>query len=821
MYQPVDTETLTTLGARILAEYPFFYLADVARDSLSTFLEAAKARGLAVSTRERFDEIRINGYTFPSSGPLPNLAPGLTLADYAGPTGLYLVQMVGPNRGEWERAVRAIGTPILYYADNSYVVRAEPKRLTDLQALPFLQHVSVYQPAYKLRADVLAADGSVPTVVQLDGGQDLSGITAILNTLAGGAVDYEPSGPIRNASLALTADDAITLAFLPEVIWIERIWPGEPSDERQALVVAGQHNGFQPLNPTTYTNWLLSKGFCTPGSSPPGCWSYDTRVAVYDSSFDIHVCSTDGSACPGGTTHPDMGSRESRFFCATTEPVVCPEYWFSSNCCYDGSQYVNTDGCAHGTAVASVIAGDTSTGRGSAGMDPQGFFLGTGVAPSAQLISFRIWADDCFSFLYPYSNDFYPPSAFERYSQRLLLTLGVGSVRFANHSWNLGGEAPENYNSYSQRFDQLVRDADGGFDQFDRPETIVVSAGNRATTAKQVRAPANAKNVLTVGGVSSWRPSDAGMAWNDQTCGTAIDIVDVAHYSLRGVAPDSGRYKPDIVAPATRVGGAYTMNRTVGSAISSCMKTSPQVNNDYYVRTAGTSFAAPVATGAAVLAERWYQAKTALTTVSPAMIKAMLVAHAEDLYYMSGQTKVWGIDLMEGTTLSYRPQKPQGFGRVNLDKLFQSSVGVRFFDEDHAATPVRRFTAGSGSWSIGLQVANSSKDVIMVMAFTDAPAAVGASPLRVNDLDLVIRNGSYNYSGNYFDSSGYSVRIPLGLLFRDPNNNVEMVRIRPGEIAGGSFTLEVQPTAISAKAVPGLDGTAASQDFAVYVYNAQ
>jgi hypothetical protein len=203
------------------------------------------------------------------------------------------------------------------------------------------------------------------------------------------------------------------------------------------------------------------------------------------------------------------------------------------------------------------------------------------------------------------------------------------------------------------------------------------------------------------------------------------------------------------------------------------------------------------------------------------MIKAMLVGHAEDLYFLSGQTKIWGTDLMEGTSLSYRPQKPQGWGRVNLDKLFQSSVGVRFFDEDHGATPVRRFTAGGGSWSAALQVADASKDVIVVLAFSDAPAAVGASPLKVNDLDLVIRNGGYNYSGNHFDSSGYSVRIPLGLLFRDPANNVEMVRIRPGEIAGGSFTLEIQPTAISAKAVPGLDGSTANQDFAVYVYNVQ
>jgi hypothetical protein len=425
----------------------------------------------------------------------------------------------------------------------------------------------------------------------------------------------------------------------------------------------------------------------------------------------------------------------------------------------------------------------------------------------------------------------------ERYSQRVLTTLGVGSVRFANHSWNLAPRKDENnnwdyrvdYNAYSQKFDQLVRDADGGFDQFDRPNTIVLSAGNWHAWAgepKTVVAPANAKNVIAVGALSSWRPSDYPYplmpVWNSATCGTANEIVDVAKYSLRGVAPDSGRFKPDLAAPATRIGAAFTMARTKAML---CFDTSSDSNLSYYVRTMGTSFAAPVVTGAAVLAERWYQAKTSLTTVSPAMIKAMLVAHGEDLYYMNGQTKVWGTDLMEGTTLSYRPQKPQGWGRVNLDKLFQASVGVRFFDEDHGATPVRRFTAGSGSWSPNpsLRVADASKDLIVVLAFTDAPAAVGASPLKVNDLDLVVRIGIYNYSGNYFDpSSGYSVRIPLGLVVRDPANNVEVVRIMPSQLppTGSSFTLEVQPTAISAKAVPGLDGSAANQDFAVYVYNA-
>ena len=51
-------------------------------------------------------------------------------------------------------------------------------------------------------------------------------------------------------------------------------------------------------------------------------------------------------------------------------------------------------------------------------------------------------------------------------------------------------------------------------------------------------------------------------------------------------------------------------------------------------------------------------------------------------------------------------------------------------------------------------------------------------------------------------------------------NTVEMVRIPAGQPAGGSFTVEVRPTAINAKAVPELNG-GSNQDFALYVYVAQ
>ena len=73
-----------------------------------------------------------------------------------------------------------------------------------------------------------------------------------------------------------------------------------------------------------------------------------------------------------------------------------------------------------------------------------------------------------------------------------------------------------------------------------------------------------------------------------------------------------------------------------------------------------------------------------------------------------------------------------------------------------------------------------------------------------------------------------SLRRARGTTFRatgawlpDMDNNVELIRIRPGDLVGSSFTIEVVPSIINGQAVPTLDGGSPNQDFALYVYNGQ
>jgi hypothetical protein len=595
------------------------------------------------------------------------------------------------------------------------------------------------------------------------------------------------TGGVDHPSVALDwlADHgAVVLAHQPEVVWIEPSLIGTFSDERQANVVAGKHNGSQPTNPGTYHTWLASKGFCTSTSSPPGCYSYSTRVGVFDSGIDENLCSVDGGTCMAvGDTHIrhiDLGDREKYFFCGTGD-------------CLDNGTWYYRDVIPHGTMTASVIAGDPLVGTGL--RDSGNFYLGTGIAPLAEIVTVRLGRVQWFKE--------YTPADF----QALVNKVRQKTARFINNSWNYDAglsDAPLGYTTISQIFDQLVRDSSGGFNQFDHPMTIVFSAGNHDgdppgdenenlwNPYHYVEAPGNAKNVISVGSSESYRTTGFD-------CSSATNIKNIAGYSLRGVRYDPNRFKPDLVAPSTKI-----------AAAESQYDKDPLPWDDGYVAFCGTSAAAPVVTGAAVLAETWYKYKNGSVLPSPAMVKAMLAARAEDLY--------GGYDPYAQATLPHFPSLAQWWGRANLNRLFQSAVDVRFFDEDHTTQGARRFTSGEGSWTVNLTVDNPSYPVIVALAFTDRFAAAGAYLLKVNNLDVYVIDGSYSYQGNDFKADGYTYRATSHWL-PDQDNTVELIRVPAGEIVNGDFTVEVVP-AVSAKAVPGLDGTGANQDFALYVYNA-
>lgn len=879
-YVDPHPDVLEDLEFVVIADYPSFIAGEVEEERLDAFRQNAKDHHMVFEERPNFDQIRVNGYTFSSFGNPETLPSDLSIDTYDGDNSLFLVQFKAPMTPQWHSALTGVADPVSYFPENTYLVRANSTAALELARIDGVQHVSLFQPAYKIRPRLLDREGSMDVTMALDTEQNLTEFTDFVDNLTSARPSVHVDPDLASTRSTVTQAHLRAIARRAEVLWIEPSLSPVLSGEREATVTTGQHDGSSPLNagdrpvrfnPNGHHGWLRDKGFCTPTEWDPWpeCMVYWTKVGVIDSGLDRTVCLKDfydeqTGECTqwhsGNKRHPDlnhssnhpdacpsagvgMAGVENNSHC--TDPVIREKIFCSgdigSNHCrpnswnnYDFTDNFGFDG--HGTAVASIIVGDPlSSGPldpdPASTIDPDGYYPGTGIAPSAQLIIGRFLdlSSD------PSTNNKMTHLQFRHLVSRMN---GNGNgARIFNNSWNVaemidhnvpggyGAESATEYTLFSQMADSLVRDANIEGDLSET--TLVFSSGNWTQDpvgqSHWATSPGNAKNVISVGAARGW--AENGTSAHPTECtydqqdphlirDIAGGITSVVWSSRRGFLTESGstddlpRYKPDVVAPGTLVAAARSQYST---------------NTNVYRCFGGTSAAAPVVTGAAVLAEAWYFHKIGNALPSPAMIKAMLVAHADSL--MNG-TDHWP----PASTLGHSPSMAQGWGRVNLDTLFQEDVSVAVFDQDHEEPSLgRRFTSSGQYWATELQVDDPAKDIIAVLVYTDVPSDPGAAELKVNDLDLTLNGPSSNpraartYYGNQFAvNSWYSKNFMIPTFFhpRDEHNNVEVIRVPAGSLAG-SFGVRVRASAVQKNSVPGLDGDGPNQDFALYVYNAE
>jgi hypothetical protein len=125
---------------------------------------------------------------------------------------------------------------------------------------------------------------------------------------------------------------------------------------------------------------------------------------------------------------------------------------------------------------------------------------------------------------------------------------------------------------------------------------------------------------------------------------------------------------------------------------------------------------------------------------------------------------------------------------VLADAPQTNGTAVKVLEEDHGATPVRRFTAGGQQYNFTYTVSDTSKPIRIAMVFTDAPGAVGSGSFpAVNYLSMGITapgGGSLKWCDtNAIDADGYTIPSS-NCFFPDLDNNVHYVTIRPGSFSG-------------------------------------
>ena len=415
----------------------------------------------------------------------------------------------------------------------------------------------------------------------------------------------------------------------------------------------------------------------------------------------------------------------------------------------------------HGTHVAGAVAG-----TGATGTLLNGFLRGQGVAPSANLVQQRYGA-----FLGSGPGQMIPDGMLKIYRESAL-----SGALLTNNSWGPTG-SPQGYDIPTQQIDFISRDADPATPG-DQPVLAVWSIMNgngdnnsSACGPSSLGSPDEAKNLFAVGSTSMQNTSGTQLA----------NIFRISTNSAHGNACD-GRRVPHIVAPGCQTDSTSSSSNTAHGFLC------------------GTSMASPVASGAiAVWAEK-YIAQTG-TNPSPALVKAVFTAAAQDLV---------GNQNADGGIMGHRPDRFQGYGRLDLDLVMNHGVEVFTVDQEEV------FTATGQDWSIGLNAVDPSQPIRIMLAWTDAPGhgMGGTTPAWVNNLDLVVEASGNTYLGNIIGADGWSATGGSP----DDRNNLEGVFLSPAQ-HGGAVNVTVNASNISADALNPWDPADPSQDFALACYN--
>lgn len=422
----------------------------------------------------------------------------------------------------------------------------------------------------------------------------------------------------------------------------------------------------------------------------------------------------------------------------------------------------------HGTHVAGAVGGTGVSGVVDAG----GFLRGQGVAPAVSLVEQRFG---------PFLSGLGPGGMAADGMLDIFRDSATSGTQLTNNSWG-SSSTPQGYNIPTMQVDMIARDADPETpgQQPVLPVWAVMNGDGDAfgdCWPSSLGAPDEAKNLFAVG--STWLQNPDGSQ--------RADIFSISSNSAHGPACD-GRLVPHIVAPGCRTDSTIAINDAAYSS-SFC----------------GTSMASPVVSGAVSLFMQKHAAELGALP-SPALVKAVFTAGAMDL--------VGNVDA-DGNLLAHRPDRKQGWGRIDLDAVINPGTRLETVDQ----TKVFRATGDSWTWVFTPE--DPSAPMRIMLAWTDAPGpgTGGTNPAWVNDLDLVVTTGGDNgYYGNNINA-GTGLSEMGGSP--DGRNNLEGVMLSPAQHSGQPVDIEVLAANLGADALdpwtPEFGVT--RQDFALACFN--
>ncbi|MBS0660447.1 MAG: S8 family serine peptidase [Verrucomicrobia bacterium] len=735
---------------------------------------------------------------------------------------LHLVQFSGPIKQEWVDALKADGLRIVtYIPSNAYLVWGNSEALQKMQSRvstnavrSAIQWEGSFQNEWKLAPSVLADEKmgrEIAAMLEIQLVEDKAANDATFEALraAGAYMLREPwSSPgYVNFVIQINPKALDVVSSRPDVVSVHRWITPRKMDEAQAMILAGNISG-NGVATGNYLTQLATWGF--------------TQAQFDASNFVVDVTDDgvdNGTATPNHFVLYRNGDKSStsRFVYRTTAGTSGTDAGQGRS----GHGQLNASiigGFVPNTSV--TVNGVTTTTTSFPHADAQGFRYGLGIAPFVKMGNSTIFDPN-------YTNPVYGTLMTNAYN---------AGARISSNSW--GAPVSGAYNSDSQAYDRLVRDAQTGTTG-NQQMVIVFAAGNDGSGASTVGSPGTGKNVITVGAAENVR-SHATAAGGLDAAGTDACAItdsganshnDVVPFSSRGPCTDS-RVKPDIMAGGTHVSGMTFVTSTSsgnGTAASTyradgvCGLTGntaatgqladffPTQNSGaapynqaqkWWSTSSGTSHSTPAIAGGAALVYQQFinnpsylganRTPAGALAPSPALVKAHMMNTARYMTGLSANDKL--------------PSNNQGMGHGNLGMAFD---GVQRIIRDQATAD--RFTASGQTRTFSGTISNTTKPFRVTLAWTDV-AGPTTGNAYVNNLDLTVTVGGNTYRGNNFAATG-GLSATGGVA--DVRNNVESVFLPAG--TSGAFTVTVTATNIAGQADATVAGN--NQDFALVVYN--
>jgi subtilisin-like proprotein convertase family protein len=597
-----------------------------------------------------------------------------------------LVKFDGPIHAHQRDALIELGAEILDYLPRyAYILRMDPARHADVGRLAGLVTVIALPPVLKIGRDLteaLVAEQSsrvpLPLKISLWPGEQLAGTRERIAALSGLDIDFEQNGP-RNQRLVVTISPDHKASVIAELARME--------------AVASMELHRQPVLLNSQAGWLHQSG--TSGHTPVfdrGIYGCGQTIGVLDSGVDFGHCSfvdpdaaippisecDQGASCPAASPDPDQRTTSLYYM------------WSSSGSDLGDAACDPATGAGHGTHVAASAVGNQFSNPADCetGSTPGNLANQDGAAPGARLIAQEM--GEGLEYLNQLGGGIYHAGSIAY----------AGGARIHNNSWGIPCSSNGSCNPGCTAYGALARDAD--FLAWDYPDLAVFSAvGNDGQTicAEQAGAPANAKNVFSIG--------------SNQRGGSA---ENVSNFSSRGPIIDA-RIKPDMLAQGGGIRSAASSGNPLSESCSICT-------------VSGTSMASPTAAGAAALVREYLERgfypsgqespSDAMNNPTSALVKAIMVNSAR---YLTGAGGGEG------------PNQNQGWGRITLDDaLYFDGDDRRLFLDQSARALV---TGDVLEYAFEVQTDQAFK---ATLAWTDYPAMAGAGIHLVNQLRLEVQS---------------------------------------------------------------------------------